>query len=97
MEYLIIFIILIMLGFLYLIFQPKQKKEAKSKEQKQEEIYKAYKEKMDTYLEEYKGNKELYEQKKISLLKNFSNELNRNLFFDVEDTRKLIQRLIDGN
>lgn len=93
MEYLII---LIMLGFLYLIFKPKQKTQGKSKEQKQEEIYNEYKEKMDTYLEKYRGNKELYEQKKISLLKTFSNELNRNLFFDVEDTRKLIQRLIDG-
>jgi len=94
MEIIIIFIVL---GFLYLILKPKQKTEAKSKEQKQEEIYEEYKEKMDTYLEEYRGNKELYKQKKIVLLKTFSNELNKNLFFDVEDTRKLIQRLIDGN
>jgi len=92
-----IIIIIISIGFLYLIFKPKQKKVAKSREQKQEEIYEEYKEKMDTYLEEYRGNEELYKQKKIVLLKTFSNELNKNLFFDVEDTRRLIQRLIGGN
>jgi dihydroorotase len=93
MEYLIM---LIIIGFLYLIFKPKQKVEHKSTLQKQDEIYEEYKAKMDIYLQEYKNNKELYEQKKIALLKSYANELNRNLFFDVEDTRKLIQRLIDG-
>jgi (p)ppGpp synthase/HD superfamily hydrolase len=83
-----------MLGFLYLLLKPKQKVEAKSKTQKQEEIYEEYKQIMDKELSRFVDDKPLFKQRKTALLKRFAQELNNNLFFDVEETRELINKLI---
>lgn len=87
-------IILIMLGFLYLIFKPKA--QPKSKEQKQQEIIEAYKRKLDSKLSGIE-DKSLLIKQKTALLKTFSSELNRNLFFDKEEVRELIQELAAYN
>jgi len=85
------------LGFLYLFIRPKiEKTVRKTKVQKQEEIFDEYKLAMNKELFVLVDNKSLYKQKKIALLKRFANELNKNVFFETEDTKKLIQRLIDG-
>ena len=89
MEFLILFICL---GFLYLLFKPSRK--LKTKEQKQAEIFDKYKEELRAELEGLDG--ENLKNKKMILLKKIAEELNRNLFFDENETRKLIQKLIDG-
>jgi len=91
LEYLII---LIMLGFLYLILKPKPKVASKSKIQKQDEIFEEYKRIMDKELSRFVDDKPLLKQRKTALLKRFANELNRNLFFDVDEIRELINKLI---
>jgi len=85
-----IIIILISLGFLYLLFKPKAR--PKSKEQKQAEIFEEYKRKLDKDLSNIK-DVTLLVKKKTDLLKTFSSELNRNLFFDEDEVRELIQKL----
>lgn len=83
-------IILILFGFLFLLFKPK--KQPKSKEQKQEEIYLNYKERLNTELLAIENFDER-QKKKIALLKVFAKELEFNLFFDSEETKMLIQDL----
>jgi hypothetical protein len=89
MEYIIIFIAL---GFLYLLFKPSRK--LKTKRQKQVEIFENYKEELRSELVGL-GGEEL-KKRKMQLLKRFADELNRNLFFDEAETRRLIQKLING-
>ncbi len=82
-----------MLGFLYLIFKSNLKSQPKSKEQKQGEIYEEYKRTMDSELSNYLNDKDTLVQKKTALLKVFAGELHRNMFFDEQETRELIQKL----
>ena len=89
MEFLILFICL---GFLYLFFKPSRK--LKTKAQKQAEILEKYKQEMNRELSGLDG--EGFKKRKLELLKEFADELNRNLFFDENETKKLIQKLIDG-
>ncbi len=92
MEYLIV---LISLGFLYLFLKPKPKTAGKTKAQKQDEILEGYKQIMKKELSRFVDDKPLFNQRKTALLKRFANELNRNVFFDVDETRELIQELIN--
>lgn len=83
-------IILILFGFLFLLFKPK--KEPKSKEQKQEEIRLHYLQKLQAELESI-DNPDERQKRKIALLKLFSKELEFNLFFDKDEVKMLIQEL----
>ena len=87
-----IIIILISLGFLYLILKPKTR--LKSKGQKQIEIFEAYKRKLDSNLSGIE-DRTLFIKKKTALLKSFSAELHRNLFFDEDEVKELIQKLVN--
>jgi hypothetical protein len=89
MEFLILFICL---GFLYLLFKPSRK--LKTKAQKQAEILENYKQELNRELSGL--DSEDFKKRKMELLKEFADELNRNLFFDENETKKLIQKLIDG-
>jgi len=91
LEYVIVFIVILLL---YVFLKPKQKVAGKSKAQKQEEIYEEYKATMNRELLKFVDDKSLFKQRKTALLKKFANELNSNLFFDVDETRELINRLI---
>ena len=85
-----IIIIIIALGFLYFIMKPSAK--PKSKQQKQQEIYVAYKRKLDSNLSGI-DDRTILIKKKTALLKSFSAELHRNLFFDEDEVRELIEKL----
>ena len=85
-----IIIVLIALGFLYLILKPKAK--PKSKKQKQVEIIESYERKLKSELSGIE-DRTLLVKKKIALLKNFSAELHRNLFFDEDEVRDIIEKL----
>jgi len=88
-EYIILFVAL---GFLYLFFKPTRK--VKTKTQKQEEIFQKYRQEMSDELSGLSG--EEFKKRKLELLKKFADELNRNIFFDKIETKKVIQKLIDG-
>ena len=83
-------IIIIIIGFLYLILKPKVK--PKSKRQKQVEIIESYERKLKSELSGIE-DRTLLVKKKIALLKNFSAELHRNLFFDEDEARDIIEKL----
>lgn len=83
-------IILILCGFLFLLFKPK--KEAKSKEQKQEEILLNYQQKLHSELLGIQ-DPDKRQKKKLALLKIFAKELEFNLFFDEYEVKILIQDL----
>lgn len=85
-----ILIILILLGFLFLLLKPH--KQPKSKEQKQDEIRTNYKERLNTELSSIQ-NPDERQMKKIALLKVFAKELEFNLFFDKDEVKVLIQEL----
>lgn len=85
-----ILLILILLGFLFLVLKPRR--EPKSKEQKQEEIRLSYKEKLNAELSAIQ-NPDERQTKKIALLKVFAKELEFNLFFDKDEVKMLIQEL----
>jgi len=80
--------IVVLLGFLWLLMQPR--KQAKSKEQKQEEIRLHYHQKLQTELESI-ANVDERQKRKIALLKVFAKELEFNLFFDKDEVKMLIQ------
>lgn len=85
-----ILIIIIVLFFIYLLLKPA--KAIKSKEEKQNEIAAGYKQKL---LESLSGmaREEERRERKTELLKLYAKELNRNLFFDENEVRALIQEL----
>ena len=83
-------LILILLGFLFLLLKPKI--EPKSKEQKQEEIRASYHQRLSAELSSIENSDER-QTKKIALLKAFAKELEFNLFFDKDEVKVLIQEL----
>lgn len=85
-----IIIVLIMVGFLFLLFKPKGT--PKSKQQKQEEIIDGYKQTLDRELSTI-TNADERKQRKVALLKTFAKELEFNLFFDEVEVKALIQEL----
>ncbi len=86
------FILFISLGFIYLFFKPAKK--TKSKKQKQAEIFELYEKQMRAELDGLSG--ENLKNRKMMVLKKIADELNRNLFFDKDETKTVIQRLIHG-
>ena len=85
-----IFCIFIALVALFFLCKPAAK--PKSKEQKQEEIKQMYRQKLQTELACIDDANER-QKRKIALLKLFAKELEFNLFFNKEETQRLIQEL----
>ncbi len=85
-----VFVILVALGFLYLLLKPH--KQPKTKAQKQEEIRLKYQQRLRKELSNINDTEERT-KKKTDLLKVFAKELEFNLFFDKEEVRVLIQEL----
>lgn len=68
-------------------------KEVKTKNQKRAEILDAYKFELQKALAPLKDDKKAKVSKKSSLLKKFSDELSRNIFFDKSEIRDIILEL----
>lgn len=85
-----IFCIFIALVALFFLCKPTEK--PKSKEQKQDEIKQMYQQKLQTELACIDDANER-QKRKIALLKLFAKELEFNLFFDKEETQRLMQEL----
>jgi len=65
----------------------------RTKEEKQAQIKASYKKYLDERLTPYKNDRSKLMQEKSKILKRFSKELHRNLFFDDNETRSLLQEL----
>lgn len=86
-----IIIVLIVIGFIYLLLKPTAK--PKSKEYKQFQIKEEYRVRLTKALSPYKNDRKRLVQEKTTVLKSFASELNRSLFFDEDEVREFIQEL----
>ena len=92
MEVAILIVLLALVVLLNVVL--KQKKIiVKAQRKKKEEIIEAYKNQMSELLKKYDDNKEIQIQEKIKLLKNINNELSMNIFFNEEESKKILQEL----
>lgn len=78
----------------YLNFKPK---EVKSKAQKRNEIVSEYKSQLQDALKALEDDNQAKLEKKSSLLKTYSDELARNIFFDNDEIREIILELSKEN
>ena len=67
--------------------------DVKTKEQKKAEILTEYRDELQKAIEPLKNDKKAILAKKTSLLKKFSDELSRNIFFDNSEIRTIISEL----
>ena len=70
------------------------KKVVNTKEEKRIEIIATYKLELQKALEPLENNKEAQITKKSSMLKKFSDELSRNIFFDKNEIKEIILELV---
>jgi len=67
--------------------------EIQTKENKRNEIVAGYKKQLKDALEPLNDDKEKRKLKKMQLLKVFTDELSRNIFFDADENREIISEL----
>lgn len=88
----IIVILLVVVGVVYFFLKMKERPQGRSEILKKEELIIAYKKRFE---EELSGidEREFLIEKKTKLLQTFASELNRNIFFDNEEAKALIEEL----
>lgn len=82
---------LVVIGYVVLS-KTKKTVAVKSKEQKREEILQDYKVKLRNALKSFQNNEQRRERKN-TLLKEFSDELALNIFFDADEKKEIIMEL----
>jgi len=98
MEAVEIFLIIFgvaLLIVIYKVFKGSNDKvvNGKSKEHKQKEIVQEYKRQMNEALKQYQSDKVMMSSKKTEMLKKFSAELSKNIFFDHSEVKEVIREL----
>jgi Tfp pilus assembly protein PilO len=89
--------IVVLSVILYMTVTSGKKHVPKSADEKKREIIDAYKQQLRNTLMPLQDNSEALKQKKNTLLKEISMELSRNIFFDHEEMRIVIQELANYN
>lgn len=90
----IILIIVVIILFIVLYFFSKPKKAVRTQAQTKSQIIQNYKDKLDKELHIYVQNDKKLLQERTKLVKLIASELNRNVFFDENEVRSIIQELI---
>ena len=93
MDNIIVFSFLGILALIFVILatlRGSNTKAVKTKEQKRVEIIATYKLELQKALEPLENNKDARIAKKSSLLKKFSDELSRNIFFDKNEIQEIV-------
>lgn len=93
MDNIIVFSFLGILALIFVIIatlRGSNTKVVKTKEQKRVEIIATYKLELQKALEPLENNKDARIAKKSSLLKKFSDELSRNIFFDKNEIQEIV-------
>lgn len=94
MQIFLVFMALLILGvWIYVAFFTKSNVSVQSKEEKRDEIINSYKRELREAIEPIKDDKEQRMAKKSELLKRFSVELSRNIFFNQDEIRGIIVEL----
>ena len=88
-----VFGVVIFLFIAYKVFKSQAGSEIQTKEDKRQKIIDGYKKQLKDALEPLKDDVEKRKHKKMQLLKIFSEELSRNIFFDADENREIISEL----
>ncbi|MFA7569699.1 MAG: hypothetical protein WCY75_00445 [Sulfurimonadaceae bacterium] len=89
----IILVILIIMAVLLFFLKGRKKTAKKPAFMKKDEIIEAYKQQMQTVIQTYQNDAIQLKEKKISLIKKINQELNKNIFFNQEEIKKIIYEL----
>ena len=95
MEVILVFLLAMSLSIGY--FYLKKNRNIKSSVVKKEEIIEMYKEQMTKVIRDNQNNTKVQREEKTKLLKKINNELSMNLFFDEQESKKVIQDLLKIN
>jgi len=90
MEFLFIFLAIIVVGYLLL---NRTKHKLKATSQTKQEIITRYENDLQAILEQHKENNEIQKKQKALFLKKCNDELSRNIFFTPEESKKILQKL----
>lgn len=90
-------LLIILIPLAIFLFIKQNKKEVKPAHVKKEEIIEEYKRQMREVIEQNRDDKTRQLQEKTKLLKKINHELSMNLFFDEEESKKLISDLLKIN
>ena len=93
MEYFLALIFGAIFTFIYFYFKNKNSFIAKPKAIKKDEIIKDYEEELREILASCGENRSLQIEKRVQFLKKVNHELSMNIFFDVEESKKILQDL----
>ena len=86
--------ILLLVGVIVFTFKSSKPKDVKTKTKKKAEIIDSYKTQLQKALAPLKDDKAARVNKKNEMLKRFSTELSRNIFFDNSEIRGIIAELV---
>lgn len=89
----IILVILIIMAVLLFFLKGRKKTAKKPAFMKKYEIIEAYKQQMQTVIQTYENDAIQLKEKKIILIKKINQELNKNIFFNQEEIKKIIYEL----
>ena len=90
MEFLFIFLAIIVTGYLVL---NKTKHKLKETAQTKQEIIQRYKSDLQIVLEQHKEDNEVQQKQKTLFLKKCNDELSRNIFFTPEESKEILKKL----
>jgi hypothetical protein len=77
----------------YYTLRSRPKIDSQTKAKKKEEVVAEYRDKLQSVLDDLGEDQELRTASKKTLLKEFSDELSRNIFFDEDEVREIILEL----
>ena len=93
MEYIFALVLSGLTTIIYFYFKNKNSFIAKPKAIKKDEIIKDYEEELREILASCGENRSLQIEKRVQFLKKVNHELSMNIFFDVEESKKILQDL----
>lgn len=93
MEYFLALIFGAIFTFIYFYFKNKSSFVAKPEAIKKDEIIKNYEEELREILDSCGENRALQIEKRVQFLKKVNHELSMNIFFDAEESKKILQDL----
>lgn len=93
MEYIIAFVLILMLFVVYFLSNKKDKTFTKTNVLTKDELIQNYKNELLKILDEFSSDKKSQMEEKLKFLKRVNYELSMNIFFEKEELKKFIQEL----
>jgi len=94
MDIVVIFLLLGVTGIGYLLYTSNNQQNNKSPIVKKNEIIEQYQSQLKAILKKYENDKDTQIKQKKLFLQKCSSELSRNIFFNSNETKEVIQKLV---